>query len=73
MEGALRNLEVKVEESKGDAFLRSIKALNKGCMRTMCHVRGYGVHRWGVPKLGAVLVIGGWGRDCVLPKVANLR
>lgn len=29
MEGAQRNLETNVEESKGDAYPRSIKALNK--------------------------------------------
>ena len=33
MERALRNLEAKVEESKGDAFLRSMEALNEVCMR----------------------------------------
>ena len=33
MEGAQRNLEAKVEESRGDANPRSIKALNKKCAR----------------------------------------
>ena len=63
MERALRNLEAKVEESKGDAFLRSMKALNKGCMRIIYIVVSFYLFfnpcGKGMPGLLTVVVIRG--------------